>query len=300
MSLKRLSTAAGEENHTAEKMFKYLHDVAIQKVVSDFTGGLSSEFKFNNTIQKRKIGNTGKNFTDYTPRKGIYLERYSDDCFQLLKIGKVSFKSDRECKSIVFFETEFSVEQREVEIKAGKNIINLNYETIEDTLCVYFNNNFEIAESTNNGCGCNDICDNCSCSCGCFYGRLFDDKFDEKHFTGSNGLSFEISCKCNEKPLICEFADDLCLAIQMQMGIELMTEVLVSDGKHPLVRNGEKDARILLSKWKGGEDPISGFSEDSEYWKIMKPIIAKAKTYLENESTKCVECKHEIGYFESV
>lgn len=92
MSLKRLSTAAGEENHTAEKLFKKLHDRAIEIVVGHLTGGLSKEFHFNHTIQKRKIGKTGKEFNDYKPKKGIYLERYSDDCFQSLRVGKVSFK----------------------------------------------------------------------------------------------------------------------------------------------------------------------------------------------------------------
>jgi hypothetical protein len=78
-----------------------------------------------------------------------------------------------------------------------------------------------------------------------------------------------------------------------------MTEVLVSDGVHPLVRNGKEDAQTLLTKWTGGVNVITGFKEKSEYARLLDSVTRKAKTYLSNHGGQCVSCNHDVKYFES-
>lgn len=304
MSLRRLSTVAGEESITGERLFKTLHDESIIEVCNDFTSELSEYFKFNHTVERRIIGKTGKTFTGLTPRKGARFERYNSDSFQSLYISKITFNSLTACIATLYFETECGITEKEVTVKCGKNTIYLDYTTTEDWLDIYFAaDTFEIAKGGNTySCSCLESCDKCSTMFGCFYGRLFDKETTdtENQYTGDNGLKFDAYCKCNELPLICDFAQDLALAVRMKIGIKLMTEVLVSDDKHPLVRNGKDDANILLAKWNGGENPITGFRESSMYKKLLNPVIKKAKSYLENESSLCIECEHEVGYFESV
>ena len=303
MSLKRVSTVAGDENHRGEDLFKKLHDEAIENVCNDFTSKLSKHFNFNHTIQRRRIGFVGNSFReDDALPKGIILERRNDDLNQSLYIKSVSFNSDRKVEdAIIYIETPCSKEERKVNIKCGRNDIFLDIQSNEEYVIVYLEPCFKVADELINDCGCSNGCDQCFCSCGAYYGKLFTEvtENDRKH-VANNGLRFDVRSKCDDTDLICEFAQELKYVVRMKIGIKVMTEVLVSDELHPLVRNGSDDAQLLLTKWQGGVNRITGFEEKSEYWRLLMPIVSKAKRYLESGNSACVSCNHSVGYFESV
>ncbi len=304
MSLKRFSTVANDEVHRGEDLYKILHDEAIQDVCNDLTGKLGESFNFHHTVERRRIGVTGKTFSGVVLPKGILLERKQYDQNQSLYVKSVSFTSDRNVTAAKYFiETAFGVTEKTVDIKAGANTVYLGIESNEDWVSIYFDSCFDIANQGHEYCGCEYACELCSCACGCFYGKLYnvtDETLGTREFQSVNGLSFDISCKCNDTNLICEFAQEMKFAVRMKIAVKVMTEVLVSDGVHPLVRNGKEDAQTLLTKWLGGVNVITGFEEKSEYWRLLDPIVQKAKSFLEKEGGACVSCNSEIKYFQSV
>ena len=302
MSLKRFSSLASNETHRGEDLFKVIHDEAILDVLNDFTGLLSDSFNFNHTIVKRKIGRFGSTFGEVTKdiKRGVLFEKVTQDDTQKLRIKSIEFNSDIAVDNCSFFvETLAGTEEIIVDVKAGLNRILIDVESNEDYIYVYTTNCYNIANETVKSCNCGNVCDSCGHSCGDYYAKPYTEVADVKTFVANNFMAYNIRTICDDFNLISEFANDLKFAVRMKIATKVMTEVIVSDGVHPLVRNGKEDAQTLLTKWNGGINVITGFEEKSEYARILDAVVRKAKSYLEHYGGQCVNCNHEVKYFES-
>ena len=302
MSLKRFSSLASNEIHRGEDLFKVIHDEAILDVLSDFTGELSELFNFNYTIGKRKIGQIGSTFgvENKDIKRGCLFEKITQDETQKLKIRNLEFNSNIAVDDCSFFiETLAGTEEIKVDVKAGLNRVLIDVESNEDYVYIYTTNCFNIANETLKGCSCSSICEDCSHACGDYYAKPYTEAEAVKTFVANNFIQYNISTICDDYDLISEFASELKFAVRMKIAIKIMTEVLVSDGVHPLVRNGKEDAQTLLTKWMGGVNVITGFKEKSEYARLLDSVTRKAKTYLNNYGGQCVSCNHDVKYFES-
>lgn len=303
MSLKRFSSLASNETHRGEDLFKIIHNEAILDVLSDFTGLLSDSFNFNYTIAKNKIGDIGSTFGAITKdiKRGCLFEKVTQDNTQKIKIRSIEFNSDIAVDDVSFFvETLAGTEEVKVNVKAGLNRVLLNIESNEDYVYVYTTNCFNVANETVKSCNCGSVCGLCSFSCGDYYAKPYTEVVGVKTFVSNNFMAFNVSTICDDFDLISEFSNELKFAVRLKIASKVMVEVLVSDGAHPLARNGKEDAQTLLTKWNGGVNVITGFEEKSEYGRLLDSAVRKAKNYLENFGGQCVTCNHQVKYFESV
>lgn len=302
MSLKRFSATASNEVHRGEDLFKILHDEAILDVVIDFTSKLAQYFNFNYTVGRRKIGLLGSTFgiENKDIKRGVLFEKQRHEETQKLRVKSIEFVSDTTVDDCSFFvETAEGTTEYVFNVKAGRNKILIDVESNENFIYVYTTNCYNIANENIISCGCGSVCSNCSYACGSYYARPYTEVEDVKTFVDNNFMEYNVTTVCDDSELISEFADALKYAVRMKIAIKIMTEVLVSDGVHPLVRNGKEDARTLLTKYTGGVNVITGFEEKSEYDKILMQVVTKAKQYLQNYGGVCIGCNNEIKYFES-
>jgi hypothetical protein len=304
MNLKRFSSLASNETHRGEDLFKILHDEAILDVLSDFTGALSESFNFNYTIGKRKIGQIGSVFGEVNKdiKRGCLFEKITQDQTQKLKVRNIEFNSDIAVDDCSFFvETLAGTDEIKANVKAGLNRILIDVESNEDYVYVYTTNCFNLANETLKGCSCSDICSSCSHACGDYYAKPYLEEVEgTKVFVSNNFIQYNVSTLCDDFDLISEFSQELKFAVRMKIASKVMEEVMVSDGVHPLVRNGKEDAQTLLTKFNGGVNVITGFEEKSEYGRLLDAVVRKAKTYLENFGGQCTSCNHDVKYFESI
>jgi hypothetical protein len=303
MSLKRFSSTASNEVHRGEDLFKQIHDEAIQDVINDFTSELSEYFNFNHTVARRKIGLLGSTFGDVTKdiKRGVLFEKLKHSETQLLRVKSIGFVSDLDVDDCNFFvETAAGTTEYIFNVKAGRNKILIDVESNEDFIYVYTTNCYNIANESILGCGCGSVCDNCSYCSGNYYARPYTEAVEGvKVFVDNNFMEYNISTVCDDSELICEFVPSLNFAVRMKIAIKIMTEVLISDGVHPMVRNSKEDARLLLTKWQGGTDFITGFEEKSEYKKLLETVTKKARNYTYQTGGVCVACNQDVKYFES-
>ncbi len=302
MSLKRFSSTASNETHRGEDLFKQIHDEAIQDVINDFTSELSEYFNFNYTVGRRKIGLLGSTFgaENKDIKRGVLFEKLRHSETQLLRVKSIEFVSDLDVDDVIFYvETAAGTTEYTFNVKAGRNKILIDVESNEDFIYVYTTNCYNIANESILGCGCGSVCDNCSYCSGNYYAKPYTEVADVKTFVDNNFMQYNITTVCDDSELISEFADALKFAVRMKIAIKIMTEVLVSDGVHPMVRNSKEDARLLITKWIGGVDVISGFEEKSEYKKLLETVTKKAKQYLQMNGGACISCNNDVKYYES-
>lgn len=303
VSLAMFSAVANEETIRGEQLFADIHTPALERVINDFEVGLSDDYTFNHTIEHRRVGQIGRNFSGSTTLKGFRLERHDFDIFQTGMIETISFKSDTTTNAVLYINGATGTRQMNIAVKKGRNDITVNFKTKEDQLDCWIDGCFNIADQLSQCGNCNELdCLTCVNTCGCYHVRFFEiTGTNQMNFIGQNGIMVTGSCNYDIAPLICRFANDLKFAHQIAIGIRLMKEVEVTGSTHPLARNSKDDAKMLLKRWEGVNNEFTGEKIKSEYWRILSPVIKKAKNYLKSIGhTNWKECVSSYKYVETI
>lgn len=133
-----------------------------------------------------------------------------------------------------------------------------------------------------------DSLSSCKCYNTCAIVSPVDGSFEDVE---DNVLGYQISCICDDVPLICRFAEYLKNAVRFQLGIKLMTRLLVSDNAVPVVYNGQDQAKYLLKLWSGGIDTVTGKMIPGEYFLEIKKISKMIRNFLKSNGSVCFGCE---------
>lgn len=299
LSLEQFAAAANGEQIRGEQLFKTLLQEATLTVLNHFRGKLSESFNFKKVLQRKVVGKAGDFFDDVYEPKGIIVERNCDECYQLVRIEKLTFRAKDRMKVNCYIEDEYGNKKTIPFVsKQGLNILRIDYCTTE-AVKISFDECLQIASVDSSLCGCGG---SCACNtCGMCNFDIEQCTFQDGEWKiGGNGIKVDASIICDDTDLICAFANELAFPIRMMIGVKYMQNVSTNTAINPIIRNGKEDAKEILRMWLGGEDRLTGEKIPSEYWSLLSPVVKQAKQYLTTVRNECITCNESIEYIEKI
>lgn len=291
ISLRKLSAVATDEDIKGAELYKRAERAALIELVNDFLGRVMAEgYRFNYVLESERVGYL-KNWCFVDPffgHRGVKIERCTSDRYVRTRIDYIELYSKYEIvKKLYIHEMGEDCIEREIKLKRGKNRIPVNYTACTEEVYIYMNTSDICLGNTkrhDDSCGCYHTCSGDVRVTGIERG-LEDCDWDN---CGSlNGFMISTSLVCTPEDFICDNLHTLATAAYYKIGIQLMTESMVSDRANPLVRNSKEDASFLLALWLGGEH--NGQYFEGEYKKAMKLAVASAKNTIDTDS-RCFSC----------
>lgn len=282
MTFSLFSAIAKDENIKGEAEIRRQERGAIIEVINDFKLLIQKELTLTDIKNEYRL--TG-NLSDVqvVDRIGFEIERcYDED--SLIEVKDFCFWTN-EKKNVT------------VNIEIDGDLTEIKYQTKSNTLnCVPLN----ISKAANlirvyvNLCGAQvkrlvDCCCYSSCSCNCAYVRgIYEDagvfKYDKTF------VRTRVVCRNNWDSLICNYMDNLSLAILYKLAIKTLRTLIFTDNYNQVIQNKIVGAKEALNIYEGVPPDNTVFDVSSEYYKALQPAVISAISYLKETRRKDINC----------
>ncbi|MGV6816116.1 MAG: hypothetical protein ACWA44_02465 [Thiotrichales bacterium] len=294
VTFNRFADVATSEDVSGKETFQRLRRVAALQVVEDFKSHLKSRKRVNIVSEVSHYESGGFHKDDFYPVNDLYVgkEFYSPAGGQPVRqrLDWIEIKTKEATNKTIYITADGATyHKQKVILQAGVNRIPIGI--IGDVIRVYVSIcDLQLAKQNGSLCGCHLHRGNCSCTGSCGYEKSIESTDGESFVNGSiDPFRFRVSCVCDPDSIICNYAEVLAQPMWYKLGVLLMEEVIYSDSKSFLIRNGKKNAERWLASVMGTEDPETGFKNKSKYWKSIANATNQVIESL--KSSPCVDCR---------
>lgn len=289
IEIKTLVGVAKDEILRGEDMLSIIEQEAIRKVKSDIEAKIFKDNTFQSIISHDRlivspttlVSIENKNF-------GLRFIKNTTDKFKTAKLNFITIYSEETFQTTLRIVKDGIEEERVIILEEKKiNKINLDIKLDADEVLIYLYT-----------CGYRVgiyVSDNCRCKCRCISDMCYD-----VYPIESNGLDFDnisefrigydMTCCCDIDVLHCILSKEYSSAIKLYTGILILREVISGSNANPLIYNKQDQAKYILSRWEGTNDPLTGFDNKSEYAILINNIFERAKSYISNINSECIIC----------
>jgi len=289
ITLKSLAHLANEEQIRGENLFREKEKNAITKVKRDFLNLIQKDYTFQPILSTEIVmGNYGE-FVD-ADCIGVKIENCKRETIEI-DLQHLSIMIDKDINTKLIIKEDNKV--TEINKVIPKNI---DYRFAErlttnaGTILIYLNlGTAKVSKIVNCGCDCTPYCSDCV-------------TMTPISVVGSTvttldywPVSIKVVCRNTYEPLYCLYDKELAQAVLYQTGIEIMTELYVTDQINPIITNTKNDADKLLSLWAGIKSEKM-YPEDGEYYKSLFSVVLMAVNYLKQAK---LNTRPNVPYFVS-
>jgi hypothetical protein len=302
ISLARAASTTDDAFIRGRDFLRNAEDIAFEMVRADFMGKLSKDFSLKSIVDSVRVGiKFGKGA--YLPidneNKVAVINTNSCDALAKLRLNSVQLYAK---EALVGFQLHVSISDETttftVNLKKGLNTINVNLNSADGQIIVSYTNNY--VQFYEQQCGENFCKDYCDCSCD---SHLTIDYYSENdgevtQSKNRNGFGINAALICDTESVFCDYINEFRFAIWYKMGIYIAENYLSSDRSNPVAFAAKRDAEKMLARWKGGNDPDTGFEMKPEYWSAFGTAYAQVKNALQRTNTICFDCQElKVNYF---
>lgn len=299
VSLHLASKVSDAEYNTGVSMLKTLLDEAIRLTCNEFLCNLKG-FSFNSITDLKSTGRHNSDFIEntYQGEQGFEFELATNDRFQELYIESINVNSDENRPAVDFLIIDgCEVTRKTFDLVCGFNELRMEYaakgskvqivtdiSTWANVPSTYYNNSV-------GGCNCKCYDDNGN---DCYTIRSIQKLGTQANYEyggNSAGMVVNSQCRCSESKFICQFKDKLSFAIRLRMAALFFKEVVTTTRNNPLANVQENIARERFAEIMGGDNPTTGFKENSEYWAELKRIAKQSEVAINKLKSKCIDCQ---------
>lgn len=275
------------EDLRPEEVVRKSCELAIDSVMRDIVLHMTKDFKYNPVVDRTNINNIG--VYEWFGLENVELG------FKMNYMGRVMNESlmtttgfeilvDRDVDGIeIFYECEADTKSFLVDIKKGRNFIEMPFWVAADVF-IYFNvSNFKVGRSQFVDTIYKRETPCIPCVIGsCHYVELLKKTGDQITFFDW-GLKVEVSCVHDFCSFVSKHVDQLSHALIYQTGIQYLVYAKSTSRVNSYTRNSENKIDFLLLRWQGGRDEATGLSYSGDYWKALKSAFQTLQNYFMRE-----------------
>jgi len=289
IEIKTLVGVAKDEILRGEDMLSIIEQESVKKVKSDIEAKIFQDNTFKSILSHDRLVVSPQNLVSIEDKNfGIRFVKNTVDKFKTGVLNFITIFSEETFKAVLRISKDGIEEEREIVLEGKKlNKIDLNLKLDADEVIVYLYT-----------CGYRVgiyVSDNCICKCRCKDEMCYDVYPVESDGLWFSNISefrigYDMTCCCDIDVLHCILAKDYIKAIKLYSGILILREVISGSNANPLIYNKQDQAKYILSRWEGTNDPLTGFDNKSEYAILINNIVERAKSYISGINSECIIC----------
>lgn len=294
VEFRSFAAVATQQDLTGKNAFERIRRVAARQVNLDFLSHLKKRKNITllSVVSSRESG--GFHREDYYESEEVFVgkEFYTNSDGQLIRqrVDWVEVKARTEHVATIYIEADGVTYHKEnYTLRQGINRIPI--ELKGGVIRVYLSlDGLELSKQYSSFCACGSLS---SCRCennGCGYEKTITSADGKAWQSGSiDPFRYRVSCVCDRSEIACNYREELAEPMWYKTGALSMEEIVYGDGKSYFLRNSKANAERWIASISGGEDPETGFKQESKYWRSIAQATNSIVESLKN--TPCVACE---------
>lgn len=277
ITIKNAASIVNDEHRTGIELLNNKIRLAYQTIFNRFSHIVSSQFKFNDVIEARKINNFGTKINPAEDKnKGLLLRRWRSETAKIY-IEEIYIKVKQSGIATITIKDGDLKKNYNASLLANvTNKIKINYKAESEHVYITFNQK----DFDTYGCELNEYTGCKSCGSG----RHANYKLQVKGWDGNNeqntcfGMGVMANVKCYEEEIICQVLPRMAFMMWYQAGIYIFEEYLASGRVNPVTIFTKDQAQNTL------DNLTQKLSEEEEQFKN------NINSFLKTTRGECFTC----------